>query len=110
VIACFTFTGRFVLRTSVLLIGMALDPKVKNLIIFMTQKVVIPLILFVVIIKAIGITDYWRLFGQITGAILLWRAGLSFYRRKILPPKNPLEMGKWAIVTGKPSFEILSIA
>jgi len=61
---------------------------------------VLPLGAFFVAIKCFGVTDYFRLTGQIVLVLLLWKAGTVFYRRVVLPAKKPLEYGKWAIVTG----------
>jgi hypothetical protein len=83
---------------------MGLDPKVKNLIKFLTKNLVLPAVIFMVFIKFIGVTDYYRLVGQLTLALIVWKAGLTFYRRMIEPAKNPLDMGKWAIVTGNLKF------
>lgn len=82
---------------------MKLDPKVKNLLKFFVSSVVLPLAALFVAIAYFGITDYFRLIGQITIALLAWKAGATFYRRVLLPPKKPLEYGKWAIVTGSTS-------
>lgn len=81
--------------------NMGLDPKVKNMIKFMTQNLIIPLTVIIIVIRAIGITDYFRLFGQATLAFLFYRIGLQFYRRVIMKPKDYRKMGKWAIVTGR---------
>ena len=78
-----------------------IDPKVKNLIRFILQNVVLPVILFVLILKYFQITDYFRIFGIIVFLVALWRTILSVYRRVILPGKKPQDFGKWAIVTGK---------
>jgi hypothetical protein len=80
---------------------MGLDPKVRNLFIFLFKNLVVPLIPIVLLIKYIGVTDYFRLFGILTLALLVWKVGYTFYQRCILPAKKPQEFGKWAIVTGK---------
>jgi hypothetical protein len=80
---------------------MQMDPKVRNLLVFLAKNVFAPTAVIVAVVYSGGVTDYFRLLGQITIALLLWRVGLSIYRRLILPSKKPLEFGKWAIVTGE---------
>lgn len=89
---------------SVLFSKMKLDPKVKNLLKFMLQNIILPVVALFVAIRFFGITDYFRLIGQLTIGLLAWKAWTSFYRRVLLPPKKPLEYGKWAIVTGNLPF------
>lgn len=79
---------------------MGLDPKVKNMIKFMFQNLILPLFGIVVFIRAIGIQDYYRLLGQTTLAFVLFQIGVRIYKRLVLPPKDFRKMGKWAIVTG----------
>ena len=50
-----------------------------------------------------GEKDPLRIFAGLVIAIALWRAALSFYRRVLLPPKKPGEYGQWVIVTGSTS-------
>jgi hypothetical protein len=79
---------------------MALDPKVKNLIIFFVTKGGFTFFLLYLFVKFSGITDLVWLFGFLVLLVIAWRVSLSVYRRLILPAKKPLEFGKWAIVTG----------
>mmetsp|Transcript_7554 Transcript_7554/g.8230 ORF Transcript_7554/g.8230 Transcript_7554/m.8230 type:complete len:330 (-) Transcript_7554:1446-2435(-) len=80
-----------------------MDPKVKNMLKYMAKNLALPLIAIVGAIKVFGITDYIRLLGQVALVIIVWRGGLSIYRRRIQPAKKPLEFGKWAIITGSTS-------
>ena len=79
---------------------MALDPKVKNLIIFLVKNLAALVIALALFVKFSGVTDYIRLFGILVLLIGGWRIFLSIHRRLIQKPKKPLEFGKWAIVTG----------
>lgn len=82
---------------------MAMDPKVRNLLIFFAKGFVgfaIPLFLF---IKFSGISNIFTLVGIAAVGVAIWRICLSFYRRILLPPKHPMSYGKWAIVTGSTS-------
>ena len=77
-----------------------MDPKVRNLLKFVVKNMIGPVVIFIVALRFFGISDYFRLFGQITLVILLWKAGYAFYQRVLLPAKKPKDFGKWAIVTG----------
>ena len=79
---------------------MAMDPKVRNLIIFLITNLGGVVLAFFLFVKFSGVKDYIWLLGFITLLVAVWRIGLSVYRRLILPAKKPLEFGKWAIVTG----------
>lgn len=79
----------------------SMDPKVKNLLKFLVETVLLPVVLLVALFKYFQVNDFFKAFGIITLAILVWRIGLAVYRRLILPGKKPQEFGKWAIVTGK---------
>lgn len=85
-----------------------MDPKVKNMLKYMAKNLALPLIAIVGAIKVFGITDYIRLLGQVALVIIVWRGGLSIYRRRIQPAKKPLEFGKWAIITGNANLTILT--
>jgi short-subunit dehydrogenase len=80
-----------------------LNPKVKNLFIFIGQ--------FLLFISVVGYIFYYfvdeqdplRLFALAIIAIVSWRILLSMYRRLVLPAKHPLAYGKWGIITGSTS-------
>jgi hypothetical protein len=72
---------------------MKLDPKVRNLIIFLFQNVVIIGISAYFLIYILGETDILRLIGICVLAVIAWRGILSVYRRMIQPPKHPLKYG-----------------
>lgn len=76
------------------------DPKVRNLFIFVTTKLGGAAACVYGFIWYTQETDLMRLTAYLTLGVLLWRVLLSVYRRMIVPPKNPLAYGKWAIVTG----------
>lgn len=78
-----------------------MDPKVKNMIKFIFQNLVLPLVTIFLLIRLMGITDYLRLLGQAVLAFCFFMVGLKVYRRMILAPKDPKAMGKWAVITGK---------
>lgn len=80
-----------------------MDPKVKNLIKFTLSTVVFPILVLIAIVKYFGINDYFRLFGILTLIVLIIRISYSIYHRMIVPPVNPLDLGKWAIITGSTS-------
>ena len=82
---------------------MALDPKVKNLIRFVVVNFGGAIALLVAGIKITGVTNPFTIIGFIGAAVGAWRLCLHVYRRLILPPKDPLAYGKWAIVTGSTS-------
>eukprot|EP01032_Pedospumella_encystans_P027934 gene27934-31555_t len=44
-----------------------------------------------------------RVVGALTLFLIVYRVGLSVYRRLIRSPKKPTSYGKWAIVTGSTS-------
>lgn len=79
---------------------MAMDPKVKNFFKYITLNLILPVAAFLLLIRLLGVTDYFRLIGIVVVIIAVWRGGLSIYRRRIQPAKPPLAFGKWAIVTG----------
>jgi hypothetical protein len=79
---------------------MAIDPKVKNLIRFILLRVGAVVAIFYVFLLVTGFNDFYRIVGAISLMILSYRIGISVWRRLILPPKDVLEYGKWAIVTG----------
>ena len=96
----FCFLRHFSLCCWILTV-MALDPKVKNLIIFLVTNLAPVIAGLYFFVKYSGITDKIKLFGVLVLLISAWRIGLSVYRRLIQPAKKPLEFGKWAIVTGE---------
>ena len=84
--------------------GKLLDPKVRNLIIFLFNRS----------LAAAGMIwgfarlfpeerDPVRIFRLIVLSLIAWRLLLMIYRRVITPAKHPLAYGKWAIVTGSTS-------
>lgn len=79
---------------------MAVDQKVWNLFRFVIIRLSVIAGLFYVLIKLTGISNFFEVVGVTTVLILLYRFLLMIWRRNILPPKLPLEYGKWAIVTG----------
>lgn len=79
----------------------------KNLLKHLFFNIILPFILFLVLIKLLNISDYVYMIGLLTISIIVIRSGLSIYRRLILPAKKPLEFGKWAIVTGSTSGNML---
>lgn len=79
---------------------MAIDPKIKNLIKFFVTTFILPVVVLVVVVRGLGSTDYFRLFGQSTLAVLAVIYGWRFFQRVLVPAKKPLAFGKWAIVTG----------
>ena len=77
-----------------------LDPKVRNLLIFVVNRIVGAGLLCYSFLYITGETEPVRLFGLAVLTIIAWRALLAVYRRILMPGKNPLAYGKWAIVTG----------
>lgn len=80
---------------------MAIDPKVWNLFKFFFTTFFLPIAGFAVVVLYLGVTDYFRLFGQVAIALIAWRLAFIFYKRVVVPPKKPISYGKWAIVTGR---------
>lgn len=78
-----------------------MDPKVRNLFIFFAKAGLLLGALFFAVVRVWGETDPLRLLGAAVLAVAAWRAAVSVYRRLVLPPKQPLQYGKWAIVTGR---------
>ncbi len=77
-----------------------MDPKIKNLLIFVL-KMLFGLVPGVFIFtKVLHESDPLRIFAYIVLAVAACRVTLCFYRRVLLPGKHPLKYGKWAIVTG----------
>jgi len=79
---------------------MAVDQKVWNLFRFVIIRLSVIAALFYVLIRVTGISSFFEVVGVTTVLVLLYRFMLMLWRRSILPPKPPLEYGKWAIVTG----------
>ncbi len=79
------------------------DPKVKNLFIFVTTRLGSVVGFCYGFIWCTNERDPMRLVAYLTIGILVWRICLSIYRRLIVPAKEPLAYGKWAIVTGSTS-------
>lgn len=77
-----------------------LDPKVRNLMIFLVTRGGSVAAFLYFVLKYSGETDPVKLVGWLTIAVLSWRMSLSMYRRLIQAPKDPLAYGKWGIVTG----------
>lgn len=77
-----------------------LDPKVRNLLIFVVNRVIGAVVIGYGFPYVTGETDPLRLFGLAVLAVIFWRVLLAVYRRFLTPGKNPLAYGKWAIVTG----------
>lgn len=77
-----------------------MDPKVRNLFIFFAKAFAIMGAVAFLVVRVWGETDPLRLLGATVVAVAAWRSAVSVYRRLILPPKQPLAYGKWAIVTG----------
>jgi 17beta-estradiol 17-dehydrogenase / very-long-chain 3-oxoacyl-CoA reductase len=80
-----------------------LDPKVRNLLIFVVNRTIGAVVLVKGFLYVTGETDPARLFGLAVLAIIGWRVLLMLYRRLVVPGKHPLAYGKWAIVTGSTS-------
>lgn len=83
--------------------GKKIDPRIKNLVIFVLFNIVVPSALLYAVVKVFNVTDYVWLLGVAVILVAVWRILLTFYRRVILQPKKPLEYGQWAIVTGDES-------
>ncbi len=83
---------------------MAIDPKVWNLCRFLIVRIVAVVALFYAFVWATGLHQPLQIIGSLALMILAYRVlYVSIYRRRLLPPKDPLEYGKWAIVTGSTS-------
>jgi 17beta-estradiol 17-dehydrogenase / very-long-chain 3-oxoacyl-CoA reductase len=82
---------------------MAVDPKVWNLFRFILVRVVAVVVFVYGLVKVTGISNPLTFVGALTVMIIIWQTGLMIYRKNILPPKDPLDYGKWCIVTGSTS-------
>jgi 17beta-estradiol 17-dehydrogenase / very-long-chain 3-oxoacyl-CoA reductase len=82
---------------------MGLDPKVKNLLIFLSTRGSVVVGSIYLLLKVTGETDIIKLTGIVVLLIAAWRIPLEIYRHHLLPPKAPKSYGKWAIVTGSTS-------
>ena len=86
------------------------DPKVRNLALFVFPRVGV--------LAAAGYGLHWLLRSNVAFLagnaylnmatlvlliLVIWRTGLSLIRRLLLPARDPLSYGKWAIVTGSTS-------
>jgi hypothetical protein len=75
-----------------------MDVKVKNLIKFLLFRVVLVLaVAIAAVFYLIPDRDPLRMTGFVVIAIAFWRITLSIYRHMILPSKNILAYGRWAI-------------
>lgn len=88
---------------SVVEIHMAIDPKVWNLFRFFIVRMIAVIAFFFVFIKVTGFKNTYEVVGAVSILLLIRRIAISVYRRLIIPAKDPLEYGKWAIVTGSTS-------
>ena len=77
-----------------------LDPKVRNLLIFVVNRTVGAGILGYGFLYFTGEKEPVRLFGLAVLTVIVLRVLLAIYRRFLTAGKNPLAYGKWAIVTG----------
>lgn len=80
-----------------------MDPKVYNLLKFVTTRLAFVIFILYCYLKLTNETDIIRFIGGIGLCIAAWRISLSVYRRRILPAKHVKSYGKWAIVTGTTS-------
>jgi len=83
-----------------------LDPKVKNLLLFLSARLLFLCGLLYSVWNYAPPSlskDPLRLIGLCTVLVLLWRACLSLWRRYLSRPKSLESYGKWAIITGSTS-------
>ena len=80
-----------------------MDPKVRNLTLYVLPKVVVVFGGAYGLIQYTGERDPLRLVAWFVTGLILWRILLQMYRRLFIPAKQPKEYGKWAIVTGSTS-------
>lgn len=80
---------------------MGLDVKTKNLIKYLSIRLIIAILLIYVFINYVfpnkSLIEY---IGLLVIIIILCRSILSIYRRLILKPKPLSYYGQWAIITG----------
>lgn len=76
-----------------------MDPKVRNLIIWIVQSLAMIGLGGYLWLKYVS-SEPFQALGQLVVLIAIWRSLLTFYRRCIIPPKHPRQYGKWAVVTG----------
>jgi len=93
-----------------------MDPKVRNLSLFVLPRVAGLALIMWSLVTALrhaaasgllaangSVIMFLGLQAVVVVVVLLWRVGLAIVRRLLVPPKRPLQYGKWAIVTGSTS-------
>ena len=93
-----------------------MDPKVRNLSLFVLPRVAGLALIVWSLVTALrhatasgllaangSVIMFLGLQAVVVVVVLLWRVGLAVVRRLLVPPKSPLQYGKWAIVTGSTS-------
>ena len=79
---------------------MAIDPKVWNLFRFLIIRLLSIASILYVFVKITGVNGFFQIMGVIFTLIIIYASVVSLYRKRLLPPKDPLDYGKWAIITG----------
>lgn len=87
-----------------------MDPKVRNLLLFVVPRVAglgaAGYLLHWLRRSNAGLLEQNPILNLVTlflVIVVVWRVGLSVFRRLVLPPRSPMSYGKWAIVTGSTS-------
>lgn len=82
---------------------MTIDQKVWNLFRFILIRLIVIISIFYVFLIVTGLKNYNEIIGVISILLLIYRILLTIYRRRILIAKNPIEYGRWALITGSTS-------